>query len=233
MEQKSITATKPRPAKIAAMRASACRRRSLFFRRFSAAFGSLWAWGIVCVVALYLGFYYSPQVVLFKFEVSESPGLTPEFPSPTRHFRLFVRNAEGKKVLPAGFQANNIHLSWTIVPHIPERLGKKPITEVHDLGEGEFLVAFRIWEGVPRGHSLRLKASYHGRHPYFSVDPIEFTIKGPIHEPSCVAPVVPYDWTTAMGCPRSFPQLAKVSSAESRKNHMFFWVTPLHSQCRP
>lgn len=177
--------------------------------------GSWWVWAFVAVVALYLGFYYRPRVTSYTFEILGGPGLDPSFPSPTRHFRLVVRDSEGRKTLPSRMQASGIRISWSTVPPIPGLPGRPAVSEVHDAGGGEYLVTFRVAAGVPTGHALRLRASYGDRETPFSVEPTELSIPGPIHEPSCTAPIQLSVWTEAMGCPRSFPQLEEVSQFPS------------------
>lgn len=190
---------------------AAARRRSSTLRRWASVATSKWAWSAVVIVAVYLGFFYRPRLLRYTFEIAGGPGLNPEFPSPSRHFRVVVRNAKGHQEVPSGFKANNIRLSWQTVPHIPGQSGPPVGYEVYDIGNGEYEVAYRVREGIPSGHELRLRVTYGGRRTNFAIEPVEVSIQGPLHEPSCFDPVNSSTWTKAMGCPRSFPQLEEVS----------------------
>lgn len=167
------------------------------------------AWLIILLVAVYLGFFYRPRVLRYRYEILGGPGLDSAFSAPTRHFRVAVRNDDGRE-LPTGFKRENVRLTWSISPSVPERFGQSVVSEVYDIGEGEFRVAFRVKQGVPSGHELRLRISYVDKQTHISISPLDISIPGPLHEPSCNAPVEPSVWTQAMGCPHTFPQLEEV-----------------------
>ncbi|OEH77669.1 putative thioredoxin [Cyclospora cayetanensis] len=202
------TSVKDKAAKAAAANSTARWRRQ-FFRRWTGAIRSKWAWLAVAAVALYVGLFYRSRVPAYTFEIKKGPGLDPSFASPTRYFRLAVHNSAGQKEVPPDFVTGQILLNWSIIPPIPGRFGSPVESEVHDLGHGDYVVTYRVREGVPRGYALRFRASYADRSASFSVETAEISIPGPIHEPSCAAPVSSSDWAKAMGCPRDIPQVAE------------------------
>lgn len=204
----SPVSQQPKAVRAAAAKAASRGRRSSL-RRWTRLASSKVAWVLVLLVAVYLGFFYSPRVLTCKYEVIGGPGLDPAFAAPTRHFRIAVRNDSGGE-LPIGFKKDNIRLTWHISPSIPGRAGQSVASELYDLGGGEFQVAFRVKEGVPSGHELRLRISYADKQTPISIPPLDISVPGPIHEPSCTAPVQAFAWTQAMGCPRTFPQLEEV-----------------------
>ncbi|CDJ64802.1 thioredoxin, putative [Eimeria necatrix] len=138
---------------------AAARRRSSTVRRWTSVVTSKWAWSAVVIVAVYLGFFYRPRLLRYTFEIAGGPGLNPEFPSPSRHFRIVVRNAKGHQEVPAGFKANNIRLSWQTVPHIPGQSGPPVGYEVYDIGNGEYEVAYRDLENFATIDLAKLRAA--------------------------------------------------------------------------
>ncbi|KAL8440364.1 hypothetical protein Efla_000252 [Eimeria flavescens] len=206
MDQGRDSSLRAKAAKAAAENAASRSRRS-FLRRLVGSFGSWWVWALVAILAVYLGFIYRPAVRPYAFEIGGGPGLRPDFPAPTRHFRLLIKDADGRRVSPRGLQVSKILTNWQVAPPIPESTGRAVMSEVYQSGDGEYVVAFRVTKGVPSGHSLRFTASYVDRLADFSVEPVEYAIAGPLHEPSCIAPVHPMLWKEVLGCPRTFPQL--------------------------
>lgn len=167
---------------------------------------------VTLAISAYVGFFYKSHLTSYVLVQEEHPKYARLEGVPTKHFRFSVRDADGKNAVIANLDPKNFKVTFRVEPPLDgtRGSGRPAKATVFDVGQGNFLVSFRILEGVPSGHVLRGLISYGGRLDNVILSSLEFELEGPVHEPTCQRQVDARVFETEVNCPKEFSQLLNV-----------------------
>lgn len=172
----------------------------------------------ICILLLGIVYYFAQQRLLsaarFSFSFS-GPGLSPGFNVPVRYIYLALQSEkESSRPLPR-LKLSDLRVSWSTDPFLRPG-GARIATQVVDRGDGTYILRYRLRDDIPAGHDLVARVSYTGKLDKGVFLPTTVKIPGPLHGPSCPCPLAKDEWTAALGCPKTFKQLERVSRSQVR-----------------
>lgn len=205
----------PPPAGNAVAHAAAVRAsRKPYFRARRFFRPSVLIGGFVALAcSIYIGFLYRPNLTTYNLVQEEHPTYARLQGVPTKHFKFAVRTADGNNAVLPALDPNKFKVTFHVEPPLSgaNRSGQLAKATVFDVGQGNFLVSFRMLEGVPTGHVLKGVISYRGKIDSASLSPLKFELVGPVHEPTCKRQVDPAVFEYEAACPKEFSQIISVS----------------------